>query len=736
MGRRVGRRVDPRIALIAAIALVVALVRAVVPEGTALGASTTLTVIAGTVAVAQPGADFVVAPDGIVLAAGDRVRTAADAIAVVTFFDGSTVALERSTTLTIERAEVRDRGVVIALAQTIGSTWSSVRRFADPGSRYEVRTPALVATVRGTGFELDVEPDGTSAVRVSDGTVAVSAEQQEVLVTSGARTVVAPGAPPGPPEPAPPARKLRFGGHSPVALLVTDPLGRACGEHPRAGVVRQIPRCLVSAGTAPALVDLDDVRESGTYVVSVTGIADGEVTLSAAGLVGAELAFSSARSARVARGEVRVARIDVRVSEGGFASDGLAELELAAAPVAKLPAPRPMLASLTTAAPAAAGTPDTSLFVPIRALGDFGPTPLPSLPPPTTAIPPTAPAIVASPPATTLPTVVATLSPAPTLSTPRPALAPPPTISVTLPPPFAAPTATAAPLATPTLAPTLVPTLAPTVSLPPSTPAPTSTATPTTAPTTTASPTYPLKIVADSKSRLYGDANPAFSVTYSGFADGDTPSALSGRLSCEATATTTSPVGTYAITCGGLSSAKYAIEYVPGTLTVARAPLTVIANGASRTYGASNPAFSGTVSGLRAGDTLSATFGTAAAATSPVGSYEIHATLSDPDGRLGNYEVTVQKGTLSVTPAPLTIRADDQTCVVTLCNLLTNLTATYSGFVNNEGPSALSGALSCGSTVDLLTVTVGVYGGVIVCSGQSSANYAIGYVAGKLTVTQ
>lgn len=83
-----------------------------------------------------------------------------------------------------------------------------------------------------------------------------------------------------------------------------------------------------------------------------------------------------------------------------------------------------------------------------------------------------------------------------------------------------------------------------------------------------------------------------------------------------------------------------------------------------------------------------------------------------------------------VNPAPLTITANDATKILNAPNP-TPFTASYSGFVLGEGPSVLSGVLSCTTTA----VTNSPVGGYpITCSGQTSTNYAITYVAGTLHV--
>ena len=84
-------------------------------------------------------------------------------------------------------------------------------------------------------------------------------------------------------------------------------------------------------------------------------------------------------------------------------------------------------------------------------------------------------------------------------------------------------------------------------------------------------------------------------------------------------------------------------------LVVLQAPLTVTANNATRPYGATNPPFTGTITGLMNGDNITATCSCTATPASPAGTYPIVAALADPDSRLGNYAVVVIKGTLTVT---------------------------------------------------------------------------------------
>ena len=164
----------------------------------------------------------------------------------------------------------------------------------------------------------------------------------------------------------------------------------------------------------------------------------------------------------------------------------------------------------------------------------------------------------------------------------------------------------------------------------------------------------PLTITASAAGRTYGDPNPAFSGTIVGIKNGD---AITATYSTSATAA--SPVGPYNIVPAAVDSApstlgNYCVTLVNGTLTVGKAPLTITASAAGRTYGDPNPAFSGTIVGIKNGDAITATYSTSATAASPVGPYNIvPAAVDSAPSTLGNYSVTLVNGTLTVGKAAL-----------------------------------------------------------------------------------
>ncbi len=87
-----------------------------------------------------------------------------------------------------------------------------------------------------------------------------------------------------------------------------------------------------------------------------------------------------------------------------------------------------------------------------------------------------------------------------------------------------------------------------------------------------------LIVTPNDTSRIYGQANPAFTYTVSGtLLNGDTPpTAVTGVPIYSTPASLGSPTGTYPVSiAGGLSSLNYLIEFQDGTITVTPTTLTV-----------------------------------------------------------------------------------------------------------------------------------------------------------------
>lgn len=149
----------------------------------------------------------------------------------------------------------------------------------------------------------------------------------------------------------------------------------------------------------------------------------------------------------------------------------------------------------------------------------------------------------------------------------------------------------------------------------------------------------------------------------------------------------------------------------------------------SRQYGQANPLFSGTISGLINGDTISdfgpVTYTTSANTSSNVGSYLITAQALNSL----NYSLAYEPGTLDVNPAPLTIRANNFSRPVNQSN--PNFTASFQGLRLGDQGSVVQGLGF--STTALPDSPTGNY--VIDVFGGQAQNYTLAYVAGNLNVT-
>ncbi len=242
----------------------------------------------------------------------------------------------------------------------------------------------------------------------------------------------------------------------------------------------------------------------------------------------------------------------------------------------------------------------------------------------------------------------------------------------------------------------------------------------------------------------YGTNNPLLSGAVSGFVGSDTlANATTGSASFSTSALSTSNVGSYAITGSGLTAnnGNYTFTQAASNataLTITPATLTYVAALTSIPYGTSNPILPGTVTGFVGSDTLasattgSAGFSTSALSTSNVGSYAI--TGSGLTANNGNYIFTQAASNataLSITPAPLIITANsfsknDDGLAYTGGNGVT-----YSGLVNNETNSVLSGTLTYGGDSQG-AINTGTY--EIIPGGLSSGNYNISYHNGLLSI--
>ncbi len=252
-----------------AFALAALAVAFVLGGGTPATAST-LTVFDGEVQRLD-GVAWTTMRDGDELEAGVRMRTGITGYALLTFPDGSTMALDPLTELTIETLAVAPRRIEVR--QQSGRLWHDIVHDKTVGARFVVLTPDARVEVLGTVFETTVDAStGQTDVATADGEVRVVAGQQAVPVGRGETLRT---------------RKPTIGAISTAPLLdsaitVSGPFaaaimaadGRGTGVRVDGVVFRQLRGVTTSREDGVQRFDLQDI-DTGEFTLILQRYADG-----------------------------------------------------------------------------------------------------------------------------------------------------------------------------------------------------------------------------------------------------------------------------------------------------------------------------------------------------------------------------------------------------------------------------------------------------------------------------
>ena len=250
-----------------------------------------------------------------------------------------------------------------------------------------------------------------------------------------------------------------------------------------------------------------------------------------------------------------------------------------------------------------------------------------------------------------------------------------------------------------------------------------------------------LTIAANNQTKVYGDAmnydNGGFA-TVTGLKNNDTVDSTNGQVM--GGFQPTGAVGTYDINVYGASGtglSNYDITFVKGVLTVTPAALIIAANNQTKVYGDAMNYNNGpyTVTGLKNADTVDTTWGQVMGGfqtNANVGSYDINIYGASGNG-LSNYTITFVKGTLTVTPAALTIIASNQGKTYGDAHTLGTTAFTSSGLKSWDSISGVE-LSSAGAAA---TANAGNYAITANhAAGTGLGNYTINYVNGNLNVAK
>ena len=211
-----------------------------------------------------------------------------------------------------------------------------------------------------------------------------------------------------------------------------------------------------------------------------------------------------------------------------------------------------------------------------------------------------------------------------------------------------------------------------------------------------------ITITVNDATRVYGEANPTFDATYTGFQAGEDESNITkATLSTKANLATNA--GTYAITAANASGDNYAFAYNDGELKITRAPLTITPESKTKTYLDANPALTVKYSPFKNGEDNTVLD------IQPVISTVADANLGLMISRLRavdtNYEIDQSvKGTLTVEKKATTVE-------------IANTTQTYNG-----GELLVSATPSVNNLKVDVTYTLD---GVVVASPTNAGTYAV-----------
>jgi hypothetical protein len=249
----------------------------------------------------------------------------------------------------------------------------------------------------------------------------------------------------------------------------------------------------------------------------------------------------------------------------------------------------------------------------------------------------------------------------------------------------------------------------------------------------------PLTVTIDNYGKLYGDLNPLMTYTASGFVLGHTEASFDS-FGISTSATQFSDVGNYAITTSitGALAANYSITSAPGILAINPRPVSVVIGSGTREYGELNPTFTvglfgddpaGTtnffITNISAGSAI-----TAATPSSLVGTYTT--TIADPSAAYPNFDFTLVPGTLTVTPAPLTVTANNASRLYGSANPVFSGTTTGLKLSDTLADVFAGSAFTTNATV---TSNVGTYT-ITANNTLLNNNYTVTTNPGTLTVTQ
>lgn len=259
----------------------------VIPPGTQLripvawskvrDASARVMSVYGAATVLRENQERIPVEQGMQLLTGDEIHSGDDAFVTVEFADKSHMRVQENTRLRFDTMRIfGDYGLIDTLIDLLqGRTENTVPEKSGKATRFRIKTPSAISSVRGTDFRVGItETQAGTSSEVLSGNVEVAGEKRNVKVPAGYGTMTAQGMPPVPPvkllSPPDLSGTARYYQSLPLVIKFS-PLKGAHAYRAQIAVDRDFQN-LRSEFTTPSLPFRDGEIADGDYWLRVRGI--------------------------------------------------------------------------------------------------------------------------------------------------------------------------------------------------------------------------------------------------------------------------------------------------------------------------------------------------------------------------------------------------------------------------------------------------------------------------------
>jgi len=219
---------------------------------------------------------------GMQLFVGDVIRSENDAFVTIEFADKSRLRVQDNTSLRLENMQILgDYGLIDTLIDLQqGRTESSVPEKSEKGTRFRIKTPSAISSVRGTDFRVGTnEAQSITSSEVLVGVVEVSGGKRSVRVQAGFGTITSKGMSPAPPIKLLPAPDLsataRYYQSLPLVIKL-NPLSGAHAYRAQIAIDKDFGK-LWSEFTTTNLPFRDGDIPDGDYWIRIRGIDESSI---------------------------------------------------------------------------------------------------------------------------------------------------------------------------------------------------------------------------------------------------------------------------------------------------------------------------------------------------------------------------------------------------------------------------------------------------------------------------